>query len=81
MLFCARMQSDSLNVFRRVFQVTFCAREAYAEAKGAVTCVRRSHAILFPDKNMSWQFGEGKKRWEWFHQPRGRIRIVSPVCW
>ena len=29
---------------------------------------------------MSWQLGEGKKRWEWFHPPRGRIRIVSLVC-
>ena len=85
-LFCARMQTDSLNVFRRVFLVTFCAREEHAEAKGAVspckTCVRRSHATLFPDKTMSWQLGEGKKRWELlFHQPCGRVRIVSLVCW
>ena len=35
------------------------------------TCVRRTHATLFPDKTMSPQFGEGKKRWEWFHQPCG----------
>ena len=30
---------------------------------------------------MSWQLGEGKKRWDLlFHPPRGRIRIVSLVC-
>ena len=61
-----------------------CAREAHSVTTGAVspckTCVRRSHAASFPNKNMSWQFGEGMKRWEWFHQPRGRIRIVSLVC-
>ena len=39
------------------------------------------HATLFPDKTMPWQFGEGKKRWELlFHQPCGRVRIVSLVC-
>ena len=66
------------------FWMSFRAREAQSEAKGAVlpckTCVRRSHATLFPDKTMSSQFGEGKKRWEWFHQPCGRVRIVSLVC-
>ena len=64
--------------------MTCCAREAHSEAKGPMspcrTCVRRRHAALFPDKNMSWQFGEGKKRWEWFHQPCGRVRIVSLLC-
>ena len=35
---------------------------------------------MFPNKNMSWQFGEGMKRWEWFHQPCGRVRIVSLDC-
>ena len=66
------------------FLMTCCAREAHSEAKGPMspckTCVRRSHATLFPDKNMSWQFGEGKKRWEWFQQPCGRVRIVSLLC-
>ena len=67
------------------FWMSFRAREAQSEAKGAVlpckTCVRRSHATLFPDKTMSWQLGEGKKRWELlFHQPCGRVRIVSLVC-
>ena len=38
------------------------------------TCVRRNHAALFPYKNMSWQFGEGKKRWEWFHSATVRAR-------
>ena len=66
------------------FWMSFRAREAQSEAKGAVspckTCVRRSHATLFPDKTMSW-LGEGKKRWELlFHQPCGRVRIVSLVC-
>ena len=61
------------------------SRQAQSEAKGGVspckTCVWRSYAPLFPDKTMSWQLGEGKKRWELlFHQPRGRIRIVSLVC-
>ena len=66
------------------FLMTCCAREAHSEAKGPMspckTCVRRSHAALFPDKNMSWQFGEGKKRCEWFHQLCGRVRVVSLVC-
>ena len=45
------------------FWMSFRAREAQSEAKGAVspckTCVRRSHATLFLDKTMSWQLGEG----------------------
>ena len=57
--------------------MSFRAREAQSEAKGPVLpckiCVRRSHATLFPDKTMSWQLGEGKKRWEWFHQPCVRV--------
>ena len=71
--------------FVALFGISFRAREAQSEAKGAMspckTCVRRSHATLFQDKTMSWQFGEGTKRWELlFHQPCGRVRIVSLVC-
>ena len=57
----ARMQTENLNVSRRLFLMTCCAREARSEAKGPMspckTCVRESHATLFTDKNMSWQFG------------------------
>ena len=78
------MQTENLNVFRLLFLMTCCAREARSEAKSPMspckTCVRESHATLFTDKNMSWQFGEGKKRWEWFHQLCGRVRVVSLVC-
>ena len=81
-LFCACMQTDSFHVFRRlVFGCHFAHERRNLRQKGAVspceTYVRRSHATLFPDKTMSWQLGEGKKRWEWFHHPCGRVRIVS----
>ena len=35
---------------------------------------------LVPDKTMSWQLGDVKKQWDWFHQPCARVRIVSLVC-
>ena len=65
--------------------MSFRAREAQSEAKGrSVTmqdmCAENATPALYLDKTMSWLFGEGKKRWEWFHQTRGRLRIVSLVC-
>ena len=55
-----------------LWDVIFAHERRTLRQNGAVspckTCVRRSHAALFPNKNMSWQLGEGTKRWEWFHQ-------------
>ena len=78
------MQTDSLNVVRRLFlDVILRTRGALCDNGRSVTvqdmCAEMPRRFV-PKQEQSWQFGEVMKRWEWFHQPRGRIRIVSLVC-
>ena len=77
MLFCVRMQSDSLNVFRRVFFGDIL-RTRGTRVTMQDMCVEKPRHPVQDHVMAAWRGQEAVG--VVFHQPRGCIRIVNLVC-